>query len=402
MFSVQKFSVQKFSRYGRRQVCMILPQGTRDVLPPEWAWREHLRGRVAAQFSSWGYQGVELPALELQNPQHPQDSRAFKLIDSGGEVLTLRSEFTTAVQRLVRLRFPGGPFPLRLQYGGRLWLRSQASELGRLREFTQLGVELIGVSTPQADAELLALSLSTLETVGVRAQLEVGHPGFLDALLEDAGLPEPLKWQLHDVLDRKSGPDLSALLTSARLGGELERTLNMVNELYGGPEVLEQARRLPLGTRAAAALTHLEQVAELFGSGKLLFDLGMSRRYLYYSGFTFRAYAEGSPRQILGGGRYDSQDGVAQGGLSGAGFALGLERLTEVAARHLPPEPEVVLALDTAGAEHARSLGLIAEGRWTDDAGELVRYAALRGIQRTVRGTTFGTVEYLSGAEAKA
>ena len=171
----------------------------------------------------------------------------------------------------------------------------------------------------------------------------------------------------------------------------------MVNELYGGPEVLEQARRLPLGTRAAAALTHLEQVAELFGSGKLLFDLGMSRRYLYYSGFTFRAYAEGSPRQILGGGRYDSA-----GGLSGAGFAVGLERLTEVAARHLPPEPEVVLALDTAGAEHARSLGLIAEGRWTDDAGELVRYAALRGIQRTVRGTTFGTVEYLSGAEAKA
>ena len=81
------FSVQMFSRYGRRQVCMILPQGTRDVLPPEWAWREHLRGRVAAQFSSWGYQGVELPALELQNPQHPQDSRAFKLIDSGGEVL---------------------------------------------------------------------------------------------------------------------------------------------------------------------------------------------------------------------------------------------------------------------------------------------------------------------------
>ena len=382
---------------------MILPQGTRDVLPPEWAWREHLRVRVAAQFSAWGYQGVELPALEVQNPQHPQDSRAFKLIDSGGEVLALRSEFTTAVQRLARLRFPGGPFPLRLQYGGRLWLRAQASELGRLREFTQLGVELIGVSTPQADAELLALSLSTLEAVGVRAQLEVGHPGFLDALLEDAGLPETLRGQLHDVLDRKSGPDLSALLASAGLGSELERTLNAVNELYGGPEVLAQARRLPLGVRAAAALAHLERVAELFGHERLLFDLGMSRRYLYYSGFTFRAYAEGSPRQILGGGRYDSADG-----LSGAGFAVGLERLTEVAARHLPPEPEVVLALDTAGAEHARSLGLIAEGCWTDDAGELARYADSRGIRRTVRGQMFGTVTELTGAglsgaaEAKA
>ena len=300
---------------------MILPQGTRDVLPPEWAWREHLRNKVAAQFSSWGYQGVELPALELQNPQHPQDARAFKLIDRGGEVLALRSEFTTAVQRLVRLRYPSGPFPLRLQYGGRLWLRSQASELGRLREFTQLGVELIGVATPQADAELLALSQSTLEHVGVKAQLEVGHPGFLDALLEDAGLPDTLRASLHDVYDRKSGPDLSALLRASTLGSELERTLNAVNELYGGPEVLSAARRLPLGARAAAALNHLERVAEIFGKERLLFDLGMSRRYGYYSGFTFRAYAEGSPRQILGGGRYDVPSGVG-----GAGFALGLER----------------------------------------------------------------------------
>ncbi len=369
---------------------MILPQGTRDVLPPEWAWREHLRNRVAAQFSSWGYQGVELPALELQNAQHPQDARAFKLIDRGGEVLALRSEFTTAVQRLVRLRYPSGPFPLRLQYGGRLWLRSQASELGRLREFTQLGVELIGVATPQADAELLALSHSTLDHVGVKAQLEVGHPGFLDALLEDAGLPDALKTALHDVYDRKSGPDLSALLRASTLGSELERTLNAVNELYGGPEVLSAARRLPLGARAAAALNHLERVAEIFGQERLLFDLGMSRRYGYYSGFTFRAYAEGSPRQILGGGRYDAPDGVG-----GAGFALGLERLTEVAARHLPPEPEVVLALDAAGAEHARRLGLIAEGIWTEDPAELARYTARRGIVRAVRGEVFGPLEAL-------
>ncbi len=294
------------------------------------------------------------------------------------------------MQRLVRLRFPGGPFPLRLQYGGRLWLRSQASELGRLREFTQLGVELIGVATPQADAELLSLSLSTLEAVGVRAQLEVGHPGFLDALLDDAGLPEGLRLRLHDVLDRKSGPDLSALIRTSGLGSELEATLNAVNELYGGPEVLQDARRLNLGTRAAAALAHLERVAELFGRERLLFDLGMSRRYQYYSGFTFRAYAEGSPRQILGGGRYDAEDGLA-----GAGFALGLERLTEVAARHLPSEPEVVLALDTAGAEHARTLGLIAEGCWTDDHTELSRYAAMRGIRRGVRGQVFGALDEL-------
>ncbi|GGQ98606.1 ATP phosphoribosyltransferase regulatory subunit [Deinococcus ruber] len=374
---------------------MILPLGTRDVLPPEWAWREHLRNRLAAHFSTWGYQGVELPALELHDPQHPQDARAFKLIDRGGDVLMLRSEFTTAVQRLVRTRFPGGPFPLRLQYGGRLWLAGQASELGRLREFTQLGVELIGASTPWTDAELLELSLSALKCVGVQGRLEVGHPGFLDALLEDSGLSESLRTQLHGVFDRKSGPDLAALIRRNGLDAGLERTLTAVNDLYGGPKVLAQARRLPLGARAAAALNHLERVADLFGRERLLFDLGMSRRYGYYSGFTFRAYADGFSRQILGGGRYGGHDSSTPPTQQGAGFALGLERLTEVAARHIGPEPEVVLALDLAGADYARSLGLIAELRWTDDAAELARYTALRGIRRAVQGETLGTVAEL-------
>ncbi|MFC6748617.1 ATP phosphoribosyltransferase regulatory subunit [Deinococcus aquaticus] len=65
-----------------------------------------------------GVPGVEVPALEFASADHPQDALAFKLIDSGGQVLSLRSEFTTAVGRLVRSRFPQGPFPLRLQYGG--------------------------------------------------------------------------------------------------------------------------------------------------------------------------------------------------------------------------------------------------------------------------------------------
>ncbi|MGI8748223.1 MAG: ATP phosphoribosyltransferase regulatory subunit [Deinococcus sp.] len=371
---------------------MILPPGTRDVLPAEWAWREQLRAAVSGHFSAWGYQGVELPALELQDHHHPQDARAFKLIDQGGEVLALRSEFTTAVGRLVGSRFQGGPFPLRVQYGGRLWLRGQASELGRLREFTQLGVELVGVSTPQADAELLELALSTLAAVGVRGRLEVGHPGFLDALLEDSGLPQGRRAELHDVFDRKSGPDLHALLGRWGLDAGLEATLSAINDLYGGPEVLDAARRLPLGERARAALERLSAVAGLFGPERLLFDLSMSRRYLYYSGFTFRAYVDGFPRQVLGGGRYDGER-------PGAGFALGLERLTSVAAG-ASPQPEVVLALDRPGAEHARSLGLVAELAWTDDRDALLAYAARRGIRRVARGSLLEDLSRLQGVGA--
>ncbi|WP_240730754.1 ATP phosphoribosyltransferase regulatory subunit [Deinococcus sp. S9] len=363
-----------------------VPQGTRDVLPPEWAWREHLRTRLAGVFAAWGYRGVEVPALEFASEAHPQNARAFKLIDTGGEVLALRSEFTTAIGRLVQARFPEGPFPLRLQYGGRLWLRTLTSELGRLREFGQVGVELIGVATPQADAELLQLGTQALDTVGVQAVMEVGYPGFVDAVLEDAGLPASARNALHDAIDRKSGADVDLLAARYDLNSAVTATLHTLTDLYGGPEVLAQAAALARGTRARAAVAHLEAVAALYApapdAAGLLFDLGASRRYGYYTGITFRAYAEGLNQPVLGGGRYDL------GGLPGAGFAIGLERLTEVTAPQLPPEPEVVLALDRAGAEHARSLGLSAELAWTDNQAELLAYCQKRGIRRWAQGDT--------------
>ncbi|TSA84518.1 ATP phosphoribosyltransferase regulatory subunit [Deinococcus detaillensis] len=361
---------------------MTLPEGTRDVLPPEWAWREYLRSKLSAHFAQHGYRGVDVPTLEFQNHDHPQDATAFKLIDVGGSVLALRSEFTTAITQLAHRRFPAGPFPLRLQYAGRLWLRGQTSELGHLREFTQVGVELLGVRSPQADAELLEVALSALSAVGVAAHLEVGHPGFVDGLLEDAGITGAARDTLHDAMDRKSGPDLAAGLSAHALPAELGHLLYRVMDLYGGPDVLSEASALPLGERARQALDDLLAIAAAFGPERLLFDLGMSRRYGYYSGYTFRAYVAGHAQPVLGGGRYGGRGET----LPGAGFAVGLERLTEVAARHLPPEREAVLALDEAGVNYAQTLGLVAERAWTNDPADWQRYAAARGIVRMVRG----------------
>ncbi|GGM00915.1 ATP phosphoribosyltransferase regulatory subunit [Deinococcus aerophilus] len=358
-----------------------IPEGTRDVLPPEWGQREALRARLSALFSVWGYRGVEVPALEFADPRHPQDERVFKLIDSGGQVLALRGEFTTAIGRLVRSQFAQGPFPLRLQYSGRLWLRALTSELGRLREFGQTGVELIGVSGARPDAELLQLAAAALAEVGVNAQLEVGYPGFVDAVLEDADLHGPARDELHSAVDRKSGADIDLLSRREGLPTAVTRTLHALTDLYGGPEVLNAAGALARGERAHAAVAHLREVTAVYG-GPLLYDLGASRRYDYYTGLTFRAYAAGLNQPVLGGGRYALEGGR----LSGAGFAIGLERLLRAAAPQLPPEPEVVLALDSAGAQAARAAGLHAELAWTDDLQELRAFCAARGIRRWARG----------------
>lgn len=365
---------------------MNIPDGTRDVLPPEWAWRERLRAQLQAELCAWGYQGVEVPALELQDAAHPLNARAFKLVDRGGEVLALRSEFTTAVLRLVRSRFAGLPYPLRLQYAGRLWQRGLSSEPGRLREYSQVGVELVGVSDARSDAELVTVARAALERVGLAAHFEVGHPGFVDAVLADAGVGPQAREALHGAIDRKSPADLAAQLSGLGVVPEVARTLEALIELYGGPEVLSEAARLPLGPLARAQLARLTASVEQLNDPALGVDLGMSRRYTYYSGFTFRAYAPGVNLPLLGGGRYDS-------GVPGAGFALGLERLTH-ALGGLPPQPgETVLALDVASARWAQAQGVSAELAWTDDAAALAHYARARGIRRLARGERFEPLE---------
>lgn len=365
---------------------MIIPEGTRDLLPPEWAWRQNLIRSLHEYFTAWGYQGVGVPALEFQNPQHPLDGRAFKLIDRDGSVLALRSEFTTAIGRLVRSRFPDVSYPLRLQYSGTLWLRQQTSESLRLREFTQVGVELVGVSSARADAELLTLAQGALRHVGVQPHVEVGHPGFVDAVLEDSGVTADVRDALHAAIDRKAMPEMRDVLRAQDLPGGVVRVLERLPELYGGPEVLDEAENLPLGERARGALTRLRDAAEAYGS-PLLFDLGMSRRYTYYTGVTFRAYKPGFPQPLLGGGRYDT-------GIPGAGFAVGLERLTE--ALGVPPlEPEMVLALDVPSARWAQEQGLRSELAWTDDARELAEYARVRGICRIARNGVLEDVEVI-------
>ncbi|PYE53359.1 ATP phosphoribosyltransferase regulatory subunit [Deinococcus yavapaiensis] len=364
-----------------------VPEGTRDVLPREWSFRAHLTHTLQSTFDRWGYQGVSVPALELQNAAHPRDARAFKLIDRDGAVLSLRSEFTTAIGRLVRTRFPSEPYPLRLQYEGKLWLRSQDSDMLRLREFTQLGVELVGISSARADAELLSLATAALDSVGLTAHLEVGFPGFVDAVLEDADVSGEEREALHEAIDRKAMPEVQALLRERTLSRDALSTVLALPELYGGPDVLTEARKLPLGPNASAALDRLDEIAARYGRA-LLFDLGMSRRYTYYTGFTFRAYAEGAKEPIVSGGRYDA-------GIPGAGFALGLERLT-FALGGPPAEAERVLALDEASAAWARARGVNAELAWTEDAAELLAYARARGISRVVRDEAFEPVEALS------
>ncbi|TVR94735.1 MAG: ATP phosphoribosyltransferase regulatory subunit [Trueperaceae bacterium] len=336
-----------------------MPDGTRFVLPDTAARRDELRDLLRDLYHAWGFDQVEVPSLERYDPSHPRAAQSFKLADRDSGVLALRTDFTPALAQLVRAAHPavagGAQRPVRYQYAGTVW-HAIDPELARTREFTQVGIELIGVSNARADAELIHLARESVRVVGLEPRVEVGNPGFVRAAFDAAGVPASLRDLAADAIDRKDRSDLSGVLAPAGLAPASVDALLAIPDLYGGTEVLAHARTAVPWPAALRELDRLEGVLREFeDDSELMLDLSMARRLSYYTGVTFRAYTPDFGQPLLGGGRYD-------GALlpAAAGFSLGLERLMRaVARRRSVSETEpLVLALDDAGARRLRAAGV--------------------------------------------
>jgi ATP phosphoribosyltransferase regulatory subunit len=369
----------------------VIPFGTRYVLPPEWEWREQLKNTLQSTLSSWGYAALQTPALELHDPEHPQSDRAFRLIDRDGSVLSLRSEYTAAISRLLKTDLLHHEYPLRLQSAGQVWLRGLFSELGRLREFTQVDAELIGISSPAADAELLELARDALGAVGVRFRLEVADRSFVQAILQPTGLEETALEELSEIIERKAQPELASRLEGYGVSGPLKGEILQLTDLYGGLEVLDIAQKMAHSSAAQDALERLRQTVDLTGRTDFLFDLGMARRLAYYTGMTFRAYTPDFGQPLLGGGRYTTD--LRGTGLPGAGFAIGLERV--MSALGTPPKKPAatVLALDFAAAQFARGQGYRTVVAHSPNPLEMLEYAHKNALEWVAVGEQMLTLE---------
>ena len=363
---------------------MTLTPGTRYALTQETQRRLDVTARLRHLFTSWGYAAVDVPVLEPYDPAHPASASAFKLGGLEGDLLALRADFTPAIARMVKLHYPeiaqkgvaqNGETPGRFQYHGRLW-RTVVPDIARTREFTEVGVELVGVSNPKADAELIHLAREAVREVGLAPRVEVGNPGFVRRLFDLADIPHDERDALASAIDRKDVATLGTLLEPYSLNAELRAALMGVPDLYGDVGILEEAKRLAPWREMRAEIERLEVVLNEFeDDSELLLDLGMARRLSYYTGVTFRAYTFDFGQPLLGGGRYD-------GALLpyAAGFAIGLERLLNAALDEAADVTPLALSLDDDASRHLRAHGYNVERALVSDMDALRRYARARGI----------------------
>jgi ATP phosphoribosyltransferase regulatory subunit len=307
-----------------------VPPGTRDVLPDEMRELRALSGRVLETWERAGYGEVWTPTLEFEHVMRHGEDRAgaagFRTFDDHGQVLTLRTDGTVPIARLVANRFEHADGPIRLCYFAHAY-RAVKIRSGQPREFLQGGMELIGVAAPTGDAEVIALTLEALAAAGLRRhRLGVGDGGLYRALLDEVEVPEPAREALLDALSRRDLVGVEVRVNQLGLSSATRDLLVRLPTLRGGPEVLGRVNG-PVA-RAVDGLRELyELLSERGVADRVIFDLGLVRELGYYTGVVFEVYDPAVGFALGGGGRYDELLGRFGPPRPACGVALDIHRV---------------------------------------------------------------------------
>lgn len=309
----------------------VLPDHIQDALPSDAHQLETLRRRLLDAFRVRGYQLVMPPLLEYLDSLTTGAGRdlalrTFTLVDQlSGRTMGVRADMTPQVTR-IDAHLLNRQGVSRLCYCGSV-LHTLPSTLTATREPLQLGAELYGHAGIEADVEILRLLAEVLRLAEVPAsRIDIGHVGIFHALAARAGLVPGREEELFGLLQAKDVPELRRVL--ADVAEPARSALLALPELYGGPEVLDEAAaRLPQDAEITTLLDELRQLAAALADLPVSFDLADLRGYHYHSGVVFAAYGADSPAALALGGRYDRVGKAFGRARPAVGFSLDLREL---------------------------------------------------------------------------
>jgi len=293
-------------------------KGTRDFYPPDMAVRNWIIDgwkRVSVRNGFDEYDGPMFEYLKMFQIKsgHEIVEQLFSLKDRGGRELALRPEITPTLARMVNQQISSLPKPIKWFSVPRLF-RAERPQKGRLREFFQWNIDVIGVSDELADAEVIFCALDYLRQVGLTPDdivVKISSRKMLSALLETIGIAEDELEPLYAVLDKRSRlpGDAFEEMLAEQVGDENKR--KKILELMAAESIEQISDCLELSEAAKESVDELKRLFELLdlmGVGDFcLFDIGIVRGLAYYTGIVYEVYDRGSElRAIGGGGRYDN------------------------------------------------------------------------------------------------
>lgn len=325
------------------------PEGVRDIYGTECRQKQMIQELIHENFSSFGYEDIETPTFEFfdvfgREIGTTPSKELYKFFDKEGNTLVLRPDFTPSIGRCAAKYFMEQSVPVRLTYLGNTYTNTSNLQ-GKLKEVTQMGVELIGDSSVMADAEMVHMAVSSLKASGLKEfQVSIGEIGFFKGICEEAKLDEETEMNLREFISNKNyfGAE-ELLMRNENLAPDKIESFLKITELFGSYEVLAEALELVNNTRSKQAIIRLQQLYELlkmYGDEKYVsFDLGLVSKYHYYTGIIFKGYTYGVGDAVVTGGRYDSLLCYFGKDAASIGFVINVDGLMQaLASRKLTPE----------------------------------------------------------------
>lgn len=315
------------------------PKGTRDFLPEDMAVRRHIESAWRRVSIDHGFEEIEGPTfehLDLYTVKSGEGivSELFSFRRAGGrDDYALRPEFTPTLARMVAARGPGLPRPIKW-FGIPNHYRAERPQRGRLREFVQWNVDMLGLDSPVADAEVLAAGVAGLEALGLDPSVVTVRLSHRDAValgLESLGVSPDSMTTAFELLDRRDkmpAETFSAKAADLGLDGAgltaFDRLARTRLPIDGDLGSLASETGVP-----ASAFEPLEGLRDALVDAGLAdwcqWDLGIVRGLAYYTGSVFEVHENGGgERAIAGGGRYDGLVELMGGPPTPAvGFGMG-------------------------------------------------------------------------------
>ena len=278
------------------------PEGVRDIYGKECADRQVVQNQVHEAMKRFGYEDINTPTFEFFDVFAEEISATsarelYKFFDKEGNTLVLRPDFTPSVARCVSKYFLEDDQPVRICYSGNTFMNTTRLQ-GKLREYMQMGAELMNDDSVQADAEMISMMIQALSGSGLAEfQVSVGDADYYKGICEEAGIDEETEAELREQIAGKNYFAAEKILVDRNVPEKYRDMLLKVSEYVGSVDELEKAVSQVENSRsrqAVARLQELYRVLTMYGVEKYIsFDLSMLSQYNYYTGVIFKAYTYG-------------------------------------------------------------------------------------------------------------
>lgn len=310
------------------------PKGTKDILPDEVFKWQYIEEKVKKIFENTGMKEIRVPVFEhtelfsrgVGETTDVVQKEMYTFEDKGGRSITLRPEGTAGVVRsYIENGMASMPTPMKLWYEMAMY-RYENVQKGRLREFRQIGTEILGTSSYLADVEAIML--------GVRIFEELNIPN-VKLNLNSIGCPECRK-KYQDALREFIRPNLDKYCDTCKTRYE-KNPMRILDCKEKRCKEMNQGAPIILDYLCDDCREHFENVKTMLTKLGVDYeiDAGIVRGLDYYTRTVFEFVSEDDGLTVLGGGRYDGLVKEVGGQDTPAvGFAMGVERLLEVFDRY--------------------------------------------------------------------